>query len=95
MTDVVIGLGRGWAKTAATRPDEHGRPYLHDGVVHGLGTLRGWAAGEVKSPARVKLGMGVRCSGRNLLRPGMAAYTEHGVLTTRREEFPTETRSFS
>ena len=31
---------------------------------------------DVQSPARVKLGMGVRCCGRNLLRPGIAAYTD-------------------
>mmetsp|Transcript_2951 Transcript_2951/g.9980 ORF Transcript_2951/g.9980 Transcript_2951/m.9980 type:complete len:312 (-) Transcript_2951:1248-2183(-) len=37
---------------------------------------------EVQSPASVKRSMGVCCDGRYLLRPGMAAYTDRGVLTT-------------
>mmetsp|Transcript_7632 Transcript_7632/g.28577 ORF Transcript_7632/g.28577 Transcript_7632/m.28577 type:complete len:209 (+) Transcript_7632:149-775(+) len=36
----------------------------------------------VQSPAKVKLEMGVLCDGRYLFRPGIAAYTDRGVLTT-------------
>merc|ERR1719487_2163995 len=37
---------------------------------------------DVQSPASTRLGMGDSCDGRYLLRPGMAAYTERGTLTT-------------
>ena len=37
---------------------------------------------DVQSPARVKLEIGVAWLGRYLFRPGIAAYTDLGVLTT-------------
>lgn len=37
---------------------------------------------DVQSPAKVKLGIGVRWDGLYLFLPGMAAYTDRGVFTT-------------
>merc|ERR1719387_1860162 len=36
----------------------------------------------VQSPASVRFEIGVVCEGRNLFRPGIAAYTDRGTFTT-------------